>query len=114
MKEKVNYLKEVFDKFLKDNELYDAWYERYRLDNVLYNDDVPIESFIEEIIRGDSIGSLFYSGIAGTCLSAYTGCDLDKFIEENKKTDVLSNLTIMSGDEKWVKTWESLVDKSKL
>ena len=115
MEEKVKYLKEIFDKFLKDNNAYDAWYERYRLDNLAYEDDVPIEKFLGDMIKDGKGGihSIFYSGIAGTCMCAYTN-KTDKFFEENKKCDILNNTDIIELDDKWMSTWKNLVDMSKL
>ena len=83
MKSKVIYLKEIFDKFLKDNHAYDAWYERYRLDNLMYGDDVLINEFFNTmIIHGeDCVNSLFYNGVSATCL---LNKNAEKFIEENK------------------------------
>lgn len=106
MEEKVKHLKEVFDNFLKKNNAYDAWYERYRLDNLMYEDEVPIENFIQGIIENNSIGSMMYFGIEGTCLCTKDG---DKFIEENKKCDILSNGDFIDLDRKWINTWESLI-----
>lgn len=109
MESKIVYLKEIFDKFLKDNNAYDAWYERYRLDNLMYDDDVPVNEFFNStIIHGEEcVNSMFYNGVSATCLISEDG---EKFIEENKKCDILSNRTIADLDSKWMDTWKTLVD----
>lgn len=112
--EKINYVKSKFDQFLKDNNAYDAWYERYRLDNLMYSDEVPIENFIRYMLEKNdkgAINSIFYSGIEGTAMCTNEG---DKFIEENKKCDILSNGVMVDLDEKWVNNWEKYIDYSKI
>ena len=109
MKSKVIYLKEIFDKFLKDNNAYDAWYERYRLDNLMYGDEVPVDEFFNTmIIHGEEcVNSLFYNGVSATCL---LNKNAEIFIEENKQCDILSNETIADLDSKWMDSWKTLVD----
>ena len=109
MKSKVIYLKKIFDKFLKDNNAYDAWYERYRLDNLMYGDEVPVDEFFNTmIIHGEeSVNSLFYNGVSATCL---LNKNAEIFIEKNKKCDILSNETMADLDSKWMDSWKTLVD----
>ena len=38
--------KDVFFKFLKENNFYDAWIEGFNLDNEIYDDDVPLDEFL--------------------------------------------------------------------
>ena len=40
--------KDVFFKFLKDNNFYDAWIEGFNLDNEIYDDDVPLDEFLND------------------------------------------------------------------
>lgn len=40
--------KETFIQFLKDNNFYDAWMEGYTIDNEIYNDNVPLNRFLEK------------------------------------------------------------------
>lgn len=102
-------LKKVFDNFLKENNVYEAWYERYRLDKLIYGYEVPVEDFFREAIKKGEfcIHSLFYRGIQGTVMTTRTD---DEFIEENKKCDILSNSLMSEIDEKWMNNWESIVD----
>lgn len=116
-KEKITYIKEQFDRFLKDNHAYDAWYERYRLDNLIYEEEVAIEHFIANMLKkaenGDdaALGRIFYHGIAGTAMCTNEG---DKFIAENKKCDILSNNAMSDLDLKWVETWQEYINVEKL
>ena len=109
MKSKVIYLKEIFDKFLKDNNAYDAWYERYRLDNIMYDDEVPVDEFFNSIIihGAEYVNSMLYTGVSATCL---LNKNAEIFIEKNKKCDILSNETIADLDSKWMDSWKTLVD----
>lgn len=102
-------LKKVFDNFLKENNVYEAWYERYRLDNLIYGDEVPIENFFREAIaKGESgIHYLFYSGIQGTVMTTEKG---DEFIKKNKKCDILSNSLMSDIDEKWMDNWKYIIE----
>ena len=102
-------LKKAFDNFLKKNNVYEAWYERYRLDNLIYGDEVPIENFFRDAISKEESGihSLFYSGIQGTIMTTEKG---DEFIKENKKCDILSNSLMSDIDEKWMNNWEYIIE----
>lgn len=40
--------KETFIQSLKDNNFYDAWMEGYTIDNEIYNDNVPLDWFLEK------------------------------------------------------------------
>ena len=102
-------LKKAFDNFLKENNVYEAWYERYRLDNLIYGDEVPIENFFRDAIekKESGIHSLFYSGIQGTVMTTEKG---DEFIKENKKCDILSNSLMSDIDEKWMNNWEYIIE----
>jgi len=113
MENKVKYLKDVFDKFLKDNNVYDAWYERYRLDNLIYEDDIPIEEFIEDRIKDgeNSVHGMFYIGIGDTVWHTQ---EIDDFIEKNKQCDILTNSDMADMDAKWMDSWHDLVDLTKL
>lgn len=111
--EKIQYVKKVFDQFLKDQNIYDAWYERYRLDNAMYEDEIPIENFLSNMIeKGErGIHNIFYSGIQGTCMTSKEG---DDFIAKNKQCDILSNSDMIDADGKWMDNWKSLIDLKKL
>lgn len=108
MTDKVKYLKDAFDSFLKANNAYEAWYERYRLDNLLYQDDVPVERFIESIINSNNVKNMLYYGVQGTCMTTVEG---ERFVEENRKCDILTNGDICSLDRKWMDTYESLTSE---
>lgn len=105
MKDEATHLKQVFDKFLKDNNAFDAWYERYRLDNLIYNDEVPIETFFDKMSTHEK--DTFYSGIEGTCMSAIGNSK--EIIEKNKKCDILDSSRIIELDDKWMSTYKSLL-----
>lgn len=92
-------LLEQFNKFLKENNAYEAWYERYRLDNLMYVDNVPIEKFIQNMIDKNRIDSIFYDGIAGTTMTTKEG---DEFLKLHKKCDILSNGFMADLDSKWI------------
>lgn len=111
MEKNVQYIKTKLDQFLKENNAYDAWYERYRLDNLMYNDEVPIEDFISSMIKGGERGihSMFYSGIQGTVMCTKKG---DEFIEKNKKCDILDNGVFSKLDGIWMDTWKTFIDIS--
>ena len=102
-------LKKAFDNFLKENNVYEAWYERYRLDNLIYGNEVPIENFFRDAIakKESGIHSLFYSGIQGTVMTTEKG---DEFIKENKKCDILSNSLMSDIDEKWMDNWKYIIE----
>ena len=102
-------LKKAFDNFLKENNVYEAWYERYRLNNLIYGDEVPIEKFFREAIaKGESgIHFLFYIGIQSTIMTTKKG---DEFIKENKKCDILSNSLMSNIDEKWMNNWKYIIE----
>ena len=53
-------LKKVFDNFLNENNVYEAWYERYRLDNLIYGNEVPIENFFRDAIAKEEFGILIW------------------------------------------------------
>ena len=78
-------------------------------DNLMYGDDIPVDEFFNTmIIHGeDCVNSLFYNGVSATCL---LNKNAEKFIEENKQCDILSNDTVADLNSKWMDNWKTLVD----
>lgn len=92
-------LLEQLNTFLKENNAYEAWYERYRLDNLMYADNISIEKFIQNMIDKNMIDSIFYHGIAGTTMTTMEG---DEFLRLHKKCDIKSNGFMAELDIKWI------------
>ena len=87
IEEKISYVKEIFDNFLKKHKCYDAWYERYRLDNLIYNDDISMEKFIEKEIKIEELPIYLLQQLESFLLSdiKVEDSELYKELEENKK-----------------------------
>lgn len=53
--------KETFYSFLRDNGFYDPWMEAYKIDNAIFEDDVPLDEFFQN--KEINEAGWFYNGI---------------------------------------------------
>lgn len=93
--------KEIFFKFLKDNNFYDEWIEAYNLDNEIYGDEVPLEKFFE---KAEDKAMWFYYGIGELAYHPRETTDESLFDLRNRWIDwrKKNNSKCMELDEKWM------------
>lgn len=99
-------LKEIFIKFLKDNDFYEGWMEGYKLDNKIHNDDLPLDHFFENI----NSDLWLYSGPEALATLYFRPNDKELLKQYNDWRKKYSSL-YSKLDEEWMKlehaVWDS-------
>lgn len=94
--------KEVFFNFLKENNFYEGWLEGYHLDNAIWNDIIPLDTFFETT----SPHIWLYNGPSSMAMYSLVPGDYENLSKEFKKhydewRDKYNSL-YMELDEKWM------------
>ena len=93
--------KDIFFRFLKENNFYDAWIEGYNIDNEVYNHVVSLDEFFAEGYISPHLW--LYSGPGALAMLSYlrtdASDDLKKRYHEWREKFLTQNSEL---DEKWI------------